>query len=107
MFTVNYTGYAERDLLFILDYISDLLKSPVAAKNLLHEIEEHTKIIAENPFVFPLVRDEYLKKSGIRYIHVKNYFVFYTVEEDIHTITVIRIMYARRDWINLLKGETY
>lgn len=105
MFKVNYTTPAEEDLLSILEYISSILKSSVAAENLLDEIEEKTELLAENPFIFPLAKDEYINKRGIRHIPVKNYFVFYTIEEDKKIVSIIRIMYARRDWINLLRNE--
>lgn len=105
MFTVNYSTPAETDLVSILEYISDVLKSPVAAETLLNQIEEHTKILEENPFIFPLVKDQYLNKLGIRHIAVKNYFLFYTIEEDEEIVSIIRIMYARRDWINLLRED--
>jgi len=105
MFKVNYTTPAEKDLLSILDYISTILKSPSAAENLLNAIEENTKVLTENPFIFPLAQDEYLGKLGIRHMLIKNYFLFYSIEEDAETVSIIRIMYARRDWINLLKEQ--
>ena len=105
MFTVNYTTPAEDDLVSILDYISNILKAPSAAENLLNEIEEKTKILEDNPLIFPLAKDEYINKKNIRHISIKNYFLFYTIDEDNKIVSVIRIMYARRDWINLLKED--
>lgn len=105
MFTVNYTTPAAEDLISILEYISSILKSPSAAENLLNEIEEQTKILEENPFIFPLAKDEYINKLGIRHIAVKNYFLFYTIEEEKEIVSIIRIMYARRDWINHLRED--
>lgn len=102
MFKVNYTSPAEEDLISILEYISNILKSPSAAENLLNEIEEQTKLLEENPFIFPLAKDKYMNKLGIRHLAAKNYFLFYTIDKDKETVTIIRIMYARRDWINLL-----
>jgi len=106
MFKVNFTTPAEEDLVSTLDYISSILKSPSAAEDMLNEIEEHTKFLAENPFIFPLSKDEELNKQGIRHVRVKNYLLFYTIEEDKELVSIIRIMYARRDWINLLKEDT-
>jgi len=105
MFTVIYSTPAEEDLLSILDYISSILKSPSAAENLLNQIEEQTTVLEDNPFIFPLAKDEYIMKLGIRHIAVKNYFLFYTIEEDKKVVSIIRIMYARRDWINLLRED--
>lgn len=105
MFEVVYTKPAEEDLFSIIEYISQVLKSPKVANNFLNEIEKKTELLAENPFIFSLVKDEFLSQHKIRYTLVKNYFVFYTIEEKAKTVSIIRIMYARRDWINLLKRD--
>ena len=75
MFSIYYSTPATEDLLSILEYISNKLKSPSVAENLLNQIEEQSKILEENPFIFPLVKDEYLNKLSIRHIAVKNYFL--------------------------------
>lgn len=105
MFTVKYTSIAEEDLVSILNYLSDILKAPSAAKNLLDEIEKQTKVLENNPCIFPFAKDEYFKRKNIRHMNIKNYVLFYTIEEDKELVTVIRIMYARRDWIHILKND--
>jgi len=44
MYTVQFTGKSQEDLFSILKYITNILKSPTAAKNLLHEIQSKVKI---------------------------------------------------------------
>ena len=105
VFNVNYTNIAESDLISILEYISTILKAPSAAENLLDEIEERIQTLEENPFLYPLAKDDYIHGCGIRHFLVKNYFVFYTVEESGKVVSIIRIVYARRDWLNLLKKD--
>ena len=39
-------------------------------------------------------------------IAVDNFVVFYTVDENISTVTVIRIVYGGRDIVNLAVSET-
>ncbi|MDA3834456.1 MAG: type II toxin-antitoxin system RelE/ParE family toxin [Spirochaetales bacterium] len=104
MYKVNYTTPAQEDLVSIMKYISSILKAPTAAEDLLDKIEKETEILEENPLIFPFSQDEYITKHGIRYMLIKNYFIFYTIDEDSKTVSIIRIMYARRDWINLLGG---
>ncbi len=102
MYEVHWTSLAKGDLVSAIEYISDVLKAPVAAENLLDNIEKETAVLAENPYLFPLSHDDHIAHRGIRPLMVKNYFLFYTVKEDARTITIIRMMYARRDWIHLL-----
>ena len=49
-----------------------------------------------------LVADERLAQNGIRQIPVKNYIVFYIVNEADSAVTVVRILYGQRNWIDLL-----
>ena len=103
MYKVNYTATAQEDLLSIVEYLSSILKAPSAAMNLLDAIEKETGILAENPLIFPISQDDYIAKRGIRHVSIKNYFMFYTIDEDAQSISIIRILYARRDWINLFR----
>jgi len=103
MYKVNYTATAQEDLLSIVEYLSSILKAPTAAMSLLDEIEMETGILAENPLMFPISQDDYIAKRGIMHVLIKNYFMFYTIDEDAQTVSIIRILYARRDWINLFR----
>lgn len=49
-----------------------------------------------------LVADDILSYKCIGKIMVDNYIVFYIVNEESKTVTIIRILYGRRNWINLL-----
>lgn len=103
MYKVYYTATAQEDLLSIVEYLSSIRKTPAVAKNLVDEIEKETGILAENPLMFPVSQDDYIAKHGIRHVLIKNYFMFYTIDEDAQTVSIIRILYARRDWINLFR----
>ena len=104
MYEVQWTSLAKEDLVRAITYIADMLKAPLAAERLLDDIEKETAVLAENPYLFSLSHDEYIAHRGIRHVKVKNYMLFYTVNEDARTITIIRMLYARRDWIQLLGG---
>ncbi len=53
-----------------------------------------------NPEVYTIIDDELIKKLEIRKLIVDNYIVFYRIKND--NIEIVRIMYGRRNWINLL-----
>ena len=59
-------------------------------------------LLEELPFRNALVLDERLAYQGIRRILIDNYIVFYVVNDEKKIVTVVRILYNRRDWINLL-----
>lgn len=81
-----------------------MLKAPFAAERLLDDIDKEPAVLAENPYLFPLSHNEYIAHRGIRHVKVKNDMLFYTVNENAKTVTIIRMLYARRDWIQLLGG---
>ncbi|MCL1930818.1 MAG: type II toxin-antitoxin system RelE/ParE family toxin [Treponema sp.] len=99
------TDIAEEDILNTIIYIADVLKAPTAANNLLDEIEKHEEILENTPNIYPLVPDEYLAQNGLRFALIKNYLMFYTINEDEKVVTVIRFLYGRRDWKNILSAN--
>lgn len=106
-YSVVITETAKRELLNAVMYISNELKSPQAASNLydtanrqFHSLSELPKRNAEiNPFTIGL--------SGIRYIVVGNYLAFYTVDDESMAVKIIRFVYNRRDWQNIIKTTSY
>ena len=103
MYSLNITNAAEEDILNTAKYIADVLKAPMAANNLLDEIDKHEEILKHTPNIYPFVPDKYLAAKGVKFTPVKNYMMFYTVNEANKIVTVIRFLYGRRDWKNILK----
>ena len=103
MYTIKITRIAEEDLLEVIQYISEKLKSPIVASNLLDLIEQKMLILEDAPFSCRLIDDEYFQKREIRFLQVKNYLIFFRINKDMKEISIIRILYARRDWVNILK----
>ena len=102
MYFVNITDIAEEDILATVKYISNELKAPVAANNLLDEIEKHEDILGKTPNIYPYVPDEYLAAKGLKFAIIKNYLMFFTVDDDAKKVNVLRFLYGRRDWKNIL-----
>ena len=88
------------------NYIKNKLEAPMAADNLIKEIIKKLDKIKENPNIRPLVQDKYLASLGYRLINVKNYAIFYIIGNDNKHIKIIRFLYNKRNWINLLKEKT-
>ena len=103
MYFVNITDSAEEDIISAVNYISVKLKAPKAANNLLDEIEKHEEILGKTPNIYPRVPDEYLAEKGLRFAIIKNYLMFFSVDEEEKVVNVVRFLYGRRDWKNILK----
>lgn len=96
------TQPAADDLKGIAAYIANELREPSIATKLVDKIKEAVMSLSEMPARHSLVADENLANQKIQKIMVDNYMVFYTFSEKDTTVTVIRILYGRRDWVNLL-----
>jgi toxin ParE1/3/4 len=86
----------------ITQYISTQLSAPVAAIKLADAFDEAFDDLEDMPQKYPFVQDERLAAMGLRKRSAKNYFVFFTINEENHEVDVERILYAGRDWQNIL-----
>ena len=96
------TKNATNDLIEITKYISNELLAPYTAKKLLKNIRVAVTNLAQMPTRHALVNDKKLALQGIRKLLVDNYIVFYIVSEESNTVKVVRILYSRRNWADLL-----
>ena len=96
------TDLAERDILEIARYISAELRAPDTALRFIDEIDEAVSKLELMPYKYALVLDEHLRGHGYRKVSIKNYIVFYRIDEDRRVVNVERVLYGRRDWIRIL-----
>ncbi|MDR0326320.1 MAG: type II toxin-antitoxin system RelE/ParE family toxin [Oscillospiraceae bacterium] len=102
VFDVRIAQKAGNDLKDIARYISMQLNAPTTALNTVRTIKESIAKLETNAFFHPLVRDDRLAAEGFRLLVIKNYIAFYVINEKEKTANVARILYARRDWQNIL-----
>ncbi|MBP5450086.1 MAG: type II toxin-antitoxin system RelE/ParE family toxin [Spirochaetales bacterium] len=93
------------DVAETFSYIADELENKPAAERLSETIDKKTELIADNPFIHAVVDDAYLAYFGIRLCVIKNYLLFYIADEDKNTVYILRFLYARRNWTDILKND--
>lgn len=93
---------SHQDLQAILAYMIHELKAPAAAASFLDEVETVVRGLEVMPERFELLRDEPLRQAGYRSCQIKNYLLFYKVIEQKKTVQLYRLIYARRNWKDLL-----
>ncbi|NLK87387.1 MAG: type II toxin-antitoxin system RelE/ParE family toxin [Clostridiaceae bacterium] len=101
-YSVEITEPAEYDLLEIKRYISEELYEPKIAERIISNIADAIFELEDMPFRYALVSDERLALCGMRKLIIDNYIVFYIVDERIRTVTIVRVLYVRRNWADLL-----
>ena len=101
-YNIEITKPAEIDLHEIGKYISSELLEPDKAVEVIDKIAEAIFKLEKMPLRHAIVAEDKLASQGIRKFIIDNYIVFYIVNEEDKMVTIIRILYKRRDWINLL-----
>ena len=101
-YNIEITKPAEIDLHEIGKYISKELLETDKAVEVIDKISGAIFKLEEMPLRHAIVAEDKLASQGIRKFIIDNYIVFYIVNEEDKMVTIIRILYKRRDWINLL-----
>ena len=102
-FRVLLSREASADLENIADYITFTLREPATARQQISKLRTAIESLQVLPIRHGLVQDSYLAAQGIRMLPVHNYLIFYFVQEETKTVTVLRIVHGRRDWNYLFK----
>ena len=96
-YKVNVTAQAAADLRTIFEYIAYDLLAGQNALNQLDRLEQAILSLDEMPERYHLYDKEPWKERNLRIMHVDNYLVLYIPQKEEKTVTVIRVMYGRRN----------
>ena len=99
-YNIEYSKEAKQDLIGIKQYIKYNLQELETAQKLISEIRYEINNLKHNPEIYQIIDDDFIKKIEIRKLIVNNYIVFYRIKKE--NIEIVRIMYGRRNWIDLL-----
>ena len=98
---LKYLPSFQQELNAIVEYITFTLEAPVAALNLLDELEKSIGDLKQFPLAHRLYRPIKPIPTQYRVLTVKNYLVFYVVLEGV--IEIHRIIYKKRDLSQLVR----
>ena len=104
-YQVRIMGSAQADIHEVYRYIATDLQNPDAAVRRIEAIEASIKSLKEMPAGFPLVSDGYLASKGVRMVVVKSHLVFFVIRDEVKKVSIMRVLYARRDWVRILGAD--
>lgn len=104
-YEVALTLEAKHDLLELYRYIAVDLQSEQNANNQLNRLEESILKLNEMPERFRVYDREPWRSRNLRIMPVGNYLVFYIPDLQAKTVTVLRVMYGKRDIDAQLRKE--
>ena len=104
---IDISDRAKQDIRDIAAYIANEFQEPGIAVNTIDAILDAISTLEDMPDRIALVKEKHLAEKGIRPLHVKNYTVFFRINEvkeaeSQKSIAIVRVLYSRRDWASLL-----
>ena len=102
MYKLEILPVARRDMVDIARYIGVELGNPQAANKLAVELIEAIDTVPLFPYANPAYTPIRPLNHEYRKMAVQNYLVLYWVDEQIKTVTIARVVYAKRDYKQLL-----
>lgn len=100
-----YSPQAFLDLAGLYEYIRFTLEVPKTAEKQVNHIRNAVRSLETMPMRYPLVGWEPWCSKGIRRVLIDNYTVFYQVDENKTTVTIIRIFYSGRNIENIVNNS--
>ena len=104
-YKIHITQKAERDITDAAIYISFILKNPQAADELLQTIGTEISNLAFMPDKHGIIDEPVLAYFKIRMLVVKNYIVFYKIDKKGKIVNIVRVLYAKSNWLAILRNE--
>ena len=101
-YVVKITAQAGGQLQAIVQYIASELKAPATALRLLDEIESSISSLSQLPQRVALTQEEPWRSSGIHKMPIRNFLVYFWIDEENSAVQVTAILYGRRDQIRQL-----
>ncbi len=97
IYEIEITEQADSDLRGIFEYIAFELQSPENANGQLKRLEKQILSLDMMPERHRKYEKEPWKSRGLRILPVDNYVVLYIPDNDRKVVTILRIMYNRRN----------
>lgn len=96
-FTIRVTAQAREYLERIRDYIAKELCELQIEKQMLELLRKEIQQLSFMPYRVQKIDEQPWGEMGFRKIRVKNYYIYFWLDENAKIIQVIAVIYVRRD----------
>lgn len=108
-YSIKITPQAFDHLQEIRKYIECELNAPAAAKKLLLLFKHKMNQLALMPQSYRTIDEEPWGSQGVRKISVKNYYMYYWIDEENRVVHILAVIYNKRNQnqqlLNLMERE--
>ena len=103
MYKIEFLPIAKEDINNIIYYTSYNLKNVAASRKLRDLFISSLDYIIAFPYGNSVYKNKRILKCEYRSYRVKNFLMFYTINEDKKLITIVRVLYHKMDISNILE----
>ena len=96
-YKVRVTRQAREQLREVRRYIDVSLMAPGAALNTVRAIRAEMESLSDKPYRYKPVDEEPWHSEGVRKTRVRNYYVYYWIDEEEKRVQITAVIYVRRD----------
>ena len=96
-YKVKVTRQAKEHLALIREYIATELKEPTVAKRVLELLKAEMMSLQTLPYRVKCIDEQPWGELGFRRIRVKNYYVYFCVDDSRKEVQILAVIYVRRD----------
>lgn len=96
-YKIKVTRQAKEHLALIREYIATELKEPAIAKRILELLRSEIMSLQTMPYRVKCIDEQPWGELGFRKIRVKNYYIYFWVDENRKEVQILAVIYVRRD----------
>lgn len=97
MYRVKITLQAKVHLQMIRDYLAHALREPEIAKQILTLLRREIASLSTMPKRAAIIDEAPWNDMGLRKIRVKNYYIYFWIDEENNEVQILAVIYVRRD----------
>ena len=101
-YEVRLTAQAIGQIEETVQYIAKILLEPEIARKWADTLQCEIRKLDSMPSRYPLTEEEPWRMKGIRKMPVKNFLVYYLIDEEKKAVWITAVIYGRRDQITAL-----
>lgn len=101
-YNVKITSQAEHQIQETINYIANELHSPEAAYHLLDTLEDSIASLSHHPQRISLISEEPWHTKGIRRLPVKNFLIYFWIDDANMKVQITALIYGKRDQLRHL-----
>ena len=102
LYKIIVTPDAAANLAELRYYIANILMAPDAALRHIRLIRTEIATLKQFPARISPVHEEPWHSRGIRFLIVKNFYVYYRIDENARTVFILNVVYSKRDQLKVL-----